>query len=50
MPAVQGFADRLLFSLLMEEILFSLKHHSRFLNSELLELQGLPLDLRSEAA
>jgi hypothetical protein len=34
----------------MEEILFSLKHHWRFLDSELLELQGLSWDLPVEAA
>jgi hypothetical protein len=34
----------------MEEILFSLAHHWRFLGSELLELQGLSWELRSEVA
>jgi len=34
----------------MEEILFSLKHYGRFLNSELLELHGLSWDMRVEAA
>jgi hypothetical protein len=34
----------------MEEILFSLKHHWRFLDSDLLELQGLSWNLRSAAA
>jgi hypothetical protein len=34
----------------MEEILFSLKHHWRFLDSELLDLQGLSWDLPVEAA
>lgn len=34
----------------MEEIVFSLKHHWRFLDSELLELQGLSWDLPVEAA
>jgi hypothetical protein len=34
----------------MEEIVFSLKHHWRFLDSELLELQGLSWDLRGKAA
>jgi hypothetical protein len=34
----------------MEEIGFSLKHHWRFLNSELLELHGLPCDLRGASA
>jgi Transposase DDE domain len=33
----------------MEEIGFSLKHHWRFLNSELLELRGLSCDLRGES-
>jgi len=34
----------------MEEILFSLKHYWRFLDSDLLELQGLSWDLPVEAA
>jgi hypothetical protein len=34
----------------MEEILFSLKHYWRFLDSEWLELQGLSWDLRRKAA
>jgi hypothetical protein len=34
----------------MEEMLFSLKHYWRFLNSDLLELQGLSWALRPEAA
>ena len=34
----------------MEEIVFSLKHHWRFLNSKLLELHGLSWDLLPEAA
>lgn len=34
----------------MEELLFSLKHHWRFLTSETLELQGLSWNLPSEAA
>lgn len=34
----------------MEEIRFTLKHHWRFLNSELLELHGLSWRLRSQAA
>jgi DDE superfamily endonuclease len=34
----------------MEEILFSLKHYWQFLNSDLLELQGLSWDLPVEAA
>jgi hypothetical protein len=34
----------------MEEILFSLKHYWRFLDSEILELQGLSWDLPVEAA
>jgi hypothetical protein len=34
----------------MEEILFSLKHHWQFLDSDLLELQGLSSHLRSKAA
>ena len=34
----------------MEEILFSLKHHWRFLDSELLDLQALSWALPSEAA
>lgn len=34
----------------MEEIVFSLKHHWRFLNSEALELQGLSWAFPSEAA
>jgi len=33
----------------MEEIVFSLKHHWRVLDSELLELQGLSWDLRGKA-
>lgn len=34
----------------MEEILFSLKHYWRFLDSELLEFRALSWDLRTEAA
>jgi hypothetical protein len=34
----------------MEEILFSLKHYWRFLDSDILELQGLSWDLPVEAA
>jgi hypothetical protein len=34
----------------MEEMLFTVKHHWRFLNSELLELQGLSWSLRLQAA
>jgi hypothetical protein len=34
----------------MEEILFNLQHHWRFLDSELLDLQGLSWDLPVEAA
>jgi hypothetical protein len=34
----------------MEELLFSLKHHWRFLDSDLLELQGLSWHLRSKTA
>jgi len=34
----------------MEEIVFSLKHHWRFLTSKDLELHGLSWDLRLEAA
>jgi hypothetical protein len=34
----------------MEEIVFSLKHHWRFLTSKDLELQGLSWDLSLEAA
>lgn len=36
--------------LTMEELLFSLKHYWRFLDSELLELQALSWDLPTEAA
>ena len=34
----------------MEEIVFSLKHHWRFLNAKNLELHGLSWDLDLEAA
>jgi hypothetical protein len=34
----------------MEELVFSVKHHWRFLDSEMLELQALSWDLRSTAA
>ncbi len=34
----------------MEEILFCLKHYWRFLDSEMLALQGLSFNLRLEAA
>jgi hypothetical protein len=34
----------------MEEMLFSLKHHWRFLNSDPLESQGLSWDLSLQAA
>jgi hypothetical protein len=34
----------------MEEIVFSLKHHRRFLNSKTLELQALSRDISLEAA
>jgi len=34
----------------MEEILFRITHHGRFLDSELLDLQGLSWDLPWEAA
>jgi hypothetical protein len=34
----------------MEAIVFSLKHHWRFLDSEMLDLQALSWDLPSEAA
>jgi hypothetical protein len=35
---------------MMEEIVFSLTHHWRFLDSKLLELEGLSGDLRGQAA
>jgi hypothetical protein len=34
----------------MEAIVFSLKHHWRFVDSELLELRALSWDLNPEAA
>jgi hypothetical protein len=46
------YTTRVLFKgrVTMEEILFSLKHYWRFLDSELLELQGLSWDIPVEAA
>lgn len=46
------YTARILFKgqVTMEEILFCLKHHWRFLTSELLELQGLSWHFPSEAA
>jgi hypothetical protein len=46
------YASRVVFKgqVSMEEITFSLKHYWRFLDSELLELQGLSWHLRSKAA
>jgi hypothetical protein len=34
----------------MEELIFSLKHHWRFLDAEVLEVHGLSWDIRPQAA
>lgn len=46
------YTSRVLFKgrVTMEELIFSLKHHWRFLDSKVLEFQGLSWDLRPEGA